>query len=314
MSDYAGIRMYRVLFSPNIVIEQGAQLRVLISGVPCELSDNFLTLEVIDNRGNPNLDFAGNPTLAYVGSSHPIPVQLCNVPYTPQQPSVWLRFEEPSGTLYDSSGLRNHAATYSGITYRHQCRIDNCIRFNIQDQSYIEIPPSNSLQFSNPVTIEMFMYPEKEGDWQGLISKGTASDAFDYHVALTPRNTIGFYTDKGGIWYEGSVPIPLNRWTHIAVTIGDCTNSGGSQSSCQLRMFINGFEDRVSPSPGSSQNAPPASDIDLGPDLGELPITIGSWAGNVPKLYPFTGLIDNVVLYKTELTPNEIRTIYTRYP
>src|SRR3989338_6483336 len=129
MSDYAGIRMYRVLFSPNIVIEQGAQLRVLISGVPCELSDNFLTLEVIDNRGNPNLDFAGNPTLAYVGSSHPIPVQLCNVPYTPQQPSVWLRFEEPSGTLYDSSGLRNHAATYSGITYRHQCRIDNCIRF-----------------------------------------------------------------------------------------------------------------------------------------------------------------------------------------
>ncbi len=120
--------------------------------------------------------------------------------------------------------------------------------------------------------------------------------------------------DVGGICYEGSVSIPQEQWTHIAVSLGDCVKSGNDYKSCHLRIFINGFENQVSISPESSASASPATDIVLGADLGQNPIMIGAWPGNDPKLYPFTGLIDNVVLYKKKLTPGEIMNGYLRYP
>ena len=276
---------------------------------PCELGSN--TVRVTPLGPNSQLLFDASVPIQYAPQDHPIPVEPCITGH-PTNPALWLRFEETTTAYRDSSGKENHINYLSpGVSQDVpvNCQAGKCLSFN-GVTGFIQLPASGSLSFPDPISIEMNIYPERDNTWQGLISKGNGADNYDYHLALTPRNTLGFYTEQGSVWYEGTQTIPKNRWTHIVVTLGNCrSNPDGSRGGCTLKMFINGIEDQVRVGNGADPNAhPPATAVELGIPMDAVPITIGAWSGTSysSRYYPYSGAIDEVVIYKRILTQNEI--------
>ncbi|MFA4887618.1 MAG: LamG domain-containing protein, partial [Candidatus Nanoarchaeia archaeon] len=309
MSSYNGAQThsFRIHVNP-LSLRHNAEIRLLFTDAACELSGNAVNVKITNGNAVTFLTQLNSP-LTYQESEHFIPFDNCNVPGKPASGSIlWLRFEEPSGLItnnpfYDSSGKRNHIQTNVGVAQSQTCYVDKCVGFNANRQSYLEIPASDSLFTSDPISLEMNLYPEQGNTWQGLISKGNGVDAYDYHVALTPRNTVGFYTEQGSVWYESSRTIPLNAWTHLVVTIDDCETApiDGAHLGCHLRMFINGVEDTIIVPP----NANSVIEVDLGLPMGQSAINVGAWSGTA-RLYPYTGLIDNLIIYKKALSQTEV--------
>lgn len=97
---------------------------------------------------------------------------------------------------------------------------------------YIEVPTDPELSPTGAITLELLVYPNiyhasnvEDGGCPTLVGNGV------FVVALC-SGLIEVYIE--GEPYTSSAPIPLNRWTHVAVTV-DGTNT--------LRIYINGVLD-----------------------------------------------------------------------
>lgn len=316
-SRYSGsLRIFRYLFDFGERLETTATYRIVASDIPCELVGNSLDVSMLDSRGNTNVlmkdpDRNTITDLVYAEQANPVQMTQCSsVQITPRNPVVWLQFEEPSGTLHDSSGFENHTIAQAGLAYQNPRTLTNAIRFVGGASSYVEIPHNQSLAFSDPVTIEAYINPDIDNKWQGLVSKGNGTTQYDYHVAISPNNRLAYYTDFEGVWYEGSSTIPKNDWRHIAVTVGNCgIGDTGIHKGCELKMYVNGAEETVTKFGGGWPNAPDASSMTLGvPSVN--PITIGAWSGNA-HIYSYAGFMDDLVIYNRVLPQSEIYERYT---
>ena len=109
---------------------------------------------------------------------------------------LWYRFEETNGMTRDSSGCSN-AGTPAGVTRGEIGKIGNAYRFNV--------PPA--------ISTAHVLVP----DAPTLSDLGTLT-------ARDPALTLGYYPSCDGM---GSVPsyvtLPLDAWTHIAVTYNSST-------------------------------------------------------------------------------------------
>jgi hypothetical protein len=102
----------------------------------------------------------------------------------------------------------------------------------------------------------------------------------------SPNNTIG-YTWNNQYWnWNSGATIPLNTWTHIAITISP---SAG-------RVYINGSNVATLTAVHNSQTF--------------NSLTIGSDTTSDPTTRSWPGLIDNVRFYASTMTSNEIQAIY----
>lgn len=309
---YSGnIRMLRYVLDYGERNTQAATYRLVASYLPCELAGNSLDVSILDSRGNINALFDTPTTQAtrsieYAEVANPLQLTTCSSARSaPRNPVVWLQFEEGSGTLYDSSGYENHTTVQSGLAYANQNTLTNSIRFVGGATSYVEIPHNQGLAFSDPVTIEAYINPDVDGVWQGLVSKGNGTTQYDYHVAISPNNKLAYYTDFGGVWYEGSSTLPKNAWKHIAVTVGNCAvGDTGIHKGCELNMYVNGQKETVSKYNGGYASAPDASSITLGvPGTGS--IAIGAWSGS-SHIFSYSGFMDDLVIYNRVLPDSEI--------
>jgi hypothetical protein len=135
------------------------------------------------------------------------------------------------------------------------------------------------------MTIEAWVYPTAIGGgaWRTVVMKEAAGDLSYtlYADDSTPSRPAG-YINRGGthVSVTGTAPLPLNTWSHIAVTYG-----GGN-----LRFFLNGTQLATRAQTGNISTS-------------TNPLRIG---GNSPWGEFFTGRIDEVRLYNRALTAAEI--------
>lgn len=309
----AGNLLVSFTFPANYRVQSGTKLRLRASRMPCEFAGKTIDVVILDTRNQPTIHFTNAPEPEYTERRHPITIATCASARTkPIDPTVWLRFEEAFGTFADQANNGNEVTVHSaGILYAQTGKKSRAIHFG-PGNDFLQFPLTSrrSLNFSDPVSIEMMIKLDKDGDWQGIVSKGNGLDQYDYHLAVTPNNTLGFYTDVGPAWYEGTKKLQKNTWYHIGMTLGACrTDAEGKRVGCILSFYVNGILDQVKLYSGVHAGPQaPGRDISLGKP-GEKPIIIGSWSGD-GHLFPLEGFIDELVFYDRVISIEEMAERY----
>ena len=190
-------------------------------------------------------------------------------------------FDEGTGTtVADSSGSHN-TGTINGATWITTGRFGKALAFN-GSSSVVTINDSASLDLSNGMTLEAWVYPAALGNWDEIIYKGDDKYFLEAATPLTAGPSVGLGDTGTYPMLSGVNPLAIGTWTHVAATYDGAT----------LRLFINGVLAASRPQTGS-----------IG--ISTLPLTIG--ADTLHGSY-YNGVIDEVRIYNRALAVSEIQT------
>jgi len=222
-------------------------------------------------------------------------------------------FNEGGGAVaYDSSGSNNNG-TIVGAVYATPGieGSDQALYFN--GSSYVTGMGSPNIA-NNSATVAAWVRPEANTDIRSIFSSGYLGSCLNYGVSLTSSGLAVSNNEEivshhgltmeqqpddpgGGFDFGGSSPIPNNTWSFVAITF----KQGG-----EVNLFVNGT---------------PIGVVD------DLPITncgTGRWVigaaasggtdgePNIPTTNNFQGLLDNVAVYESAFTANEVWNLYAR--
>jgi PKD repeat protein len=189
-------------------------------------------------------------------------------------------FEEGTGsTVSDLSGNGNPGAI-TGATWTTQGKYGNALSFD-GTNSLVVVNSSSSLNMSSAMTQEAWVYPTlNQTTWSAVLHKQT--DAYYLHVSSPAGSMIpagGAIYNSTESYVAGTSPVPLNVWTHLAVTY----------DGTMMRFYVNGSQVDTKAASGTIQT-------------NSNPLRIG---GNTYGQY-FAGLIDEVRIYNRALSQGEI--------
>jgi hypothetical protein len=192
-------------------------------------------------------------------------------------------FNEPSGTaVSDSSGTGNNGTMNAGVTRTTTGRFGAALQFN-GTNGLVTVPDSNSLDLTNRMTIEAWVFPTAGGTlWRTAVMKEQAGNLI-YALYSRSDNSLA----SGDIligqdrMVRGGTALPLNAWSHLATTY----------DGAQQRLFING-----------AQVASRAQTGNIKVSAGALRMG-GNSVWNNEWL---AGQLDEVRIYKRALTAAEI--------
>ena len=223
-------------------------------------------------------DTAGNQT-----TSAGVTVTVSNTWTAPSGLVAAYTFAEGTGTTTaDASGNSNAGTLAGGTAWSAAGRFGKALSFDgVND--LVSVPDAASLDLTTGMTIEAWVNPSALSGWRTVALKaipaGLAYALYAHDGAPRPAGTVNTGgADQSAI---GTAALPLNTWTHLAVTFGAGT----------LRLYVNGVQvgtQVVSGSLVTSAN----------------PLTIG---GNGVWSEWFAGLIDEVRIYNRALTQAEIQ-------
>jgi len=195
---------------------------------------------------------------------------------------LWFDFAELSGdTVYDLSGNNNHGTIY-GASWRRG-HLVGALEFDGVDD-YVEVSDSPSLDITDELTIETFIYYKGYTVYPTIVCKGTQN----YRLFFMDDGTIIFRLIIDG---EGTgnncrsvTIIPTNRWVHIV----------GTYDGSVMKIYINGELD------------PGYYEITGSITPNNESMIIGNW-NDLTNPRPFYGLIAHTRIYNRALTEREIR-------
>jgi hypothetical protein len=221
-------------------------------------------------------DATGNQAQASVS------ITVSNTTQTPTGLVAAYGFNEPSGTqVADASGYNNNG-TLSGATRSTSGHSGGALSFN-GSSSYVTVPDSNSLDLTTGMTLEAWVRPTSGSGWRSVILKESSNNlAYALYSANNASRPGGWINNPSEQSVLGTAAVPLNAWTHLAVTY-----DGSS-----FRFYTNGVLVRTT----SNVTAIKAS-------TGNLRIGGNSIWGEF-----FSGLIDDVRIYNRALAATEIQT------
>jgi len=157
--------------------------------------------------------------------------------------------------------------------------------FSFDGTVHVRVPDSAALQPAQ-FTAEAWVFPTATPSTgpQTIIARGNSLNTWDLRLV---NNRPQFWS-HGAQGLEGPSAIPLNEWTHLAISFDGRTK----------RLYVNGAEVASRGEPHALVY--PAS----------LPITIGSdWTTNASSNL-YNGRIDEVAIYNRALTAEEVLSIY----
>lgn len=193
-------------------------------------------------------------------------------------------FNAGSGTsVADSSGLSNNG-TISGATWTTSGKFGSALSFDgVNDM--VSVPDASSLDLTTGMTVEAWVYPAALSGWRTVVLKEISGDLSYslYASSDSPQNPSAHIRTPGN-WPSivASNGIPVNTWSHLAVTYNGST----------LRLYVNGTQAASLSASGSMLTS-------------SLPLRIG---GNTVWTEYFSGRIDEVRVYNRALTAAEITT------
>jgi len=198
----------------------------------------------------------------------------------------WWKLDEMSGPVVaDWSGHDNHGAL-QGAPQRVPGYDGGALKLNgISD--YVEVPDNATLvPTTGKATVSLWINAERHtgpggSQWQGVFAKGGAPRLYNLYTEAS--EVLHFSTTGPDGTFIGSLStgkVPLNEWVHVAVVVNG-----------KHLYYLNG-----EPAGEGGQGA-------TIPTVGTAPLTIGK----TDEANFFLGMIDDVRLYNTALTQEQIK-------
>jgi len=204
-------------------------------------------------------------------------------------------FDEGSGSvLADSSGNGNDGVIY-GATWV-EGKYGGALRFDGVDD-YVDVPHSPSLDITDTITIELWVEPTSTpSKYQNIISKGDPplhSKQAPWQLTINNKNNLDAYRLKNDN-YEAEYNIcdlSLNSWTMVTVTF--------DRGVRKIKVYKDGEFIKE----WDKTSAIYSDDVD---------VTIGAqtYNGVICDGFNFNGAIDEVRIYNSALTADEIESHY----
>jgi hypothetical protein len=147
---------------------------------------------------------------------------------------------------------------------------------------YINVPDNNSLEWTTSKSLSVWVNSNNSSGNKGIVAKTTNASPYGWILQQDGGNVKFWFASGGNFPTTPATTLPLNTWTHIAVTY-----NGSS-----LLMYKNGV--LVS-----------TLSTSLTPALSSSPLTIGRYYSNISNYY-FNGQTSKVRIYDVVLTQAEI--------
>jgi hypothetical protein len=190
-------------------------------------------------------------------------------------------FDEASGTTaLDASGNGN-VGQISGATRVPGGRFGGGLSFN-GTSNLVSVADAATLDLTNGITLEAWVQPTAVSGWQtAILKEGTSGLAYALYANENPVGPAGYVSISGDKSVTGAGTLPLNAWSHIAMTY----------DGANMRLYLNGVQAGVRAQTGSTAVT-----------TGMLRI-----GGNAVWGEYFAGLIDEVRVYNRALTAAEVQ-------
>jgi glucose/arabinose dehydrogenase/fibronectin type 3 domain-containing protein len=192
-------------------------------------------------------------------------------------------FNAGSGpSLADNSGNGN-TGSISGAVWSANGKYGNALSFDGAND-IVTINDAASLDLTNGMTLEAWVSPAAlGGTWRTVLMKEQPGQlVYAVYASEGSSRASGHVYSGGDLDTRSPNTIPLNTWTHLAVTYDGAT----------LRLYVNGAQVSTRAVAGSMPNSTGA--LRLG--------------GNTVWAEWFSGLIDEVRLYNRALSAPEVQT------
>ncbi|MFC1612655.1 LamG-like jellyroll fold domain-containing protein [Patescibacteria group bacterium] len=191
-------------------------------------------------------------------------------------------------TVFDRSGQGNHG-TATGFTSTPTSttgKINQALDFD-GSNGYIEIPNSDSINFTKNFTISFWTKPASTTLGQGFVNKYTGAADKQYGISSWPNGEYKFNYEQNNNYLIGCGSVLYDEWHHIVGTI---------DSSLNIKCYRNGEL--------IDEDTAPAETI-----ATAEPISIGRNGGTYDNSY-VSGPIDEVKIWNYALTAEEVANEY----
>ncbi|MEM2117907.1 MAG: LamG-like jellyroll fold domain-containing protein [Candidatus Bathyarchaeia archaeon] len=144
------------------------------------------------------------------------------------------KFDEGSGnTVADSSGNGNTGTLYNGPKWVDG-KFGKALSFDGADD-YVRVPQSSSLDVTEQITIEVWVYlrayVDSTGQSSAIISRAHLSGGHVYMLSIYPDSQKASFSVNPIPWeHPSTADLPLNTWTHLAMTY----------DGAYVRFYMNG--------------------------------------------------------------------------
>jgi hypothetical protein len=195
-----------------------------------------------------------------------------------------MAFNEGVGTTTEDRSGYSHNGLLQSATWTPSGKFGGALSFN-GTNSHVLINDAPALDLSTGMTLMAWVNPSVSSDWRTVILKEAPGNLAYALYSSTDTNRPGGYFLRSGTTLEvkGGTQLPLNTWSHIAVTWNGST----------FALFINGNQvASISASGPINQTA--------------APLKIG---GNAVWSEWFQGVIDEVRIYNRALTVSELQSV-----
>lgn len=163
---------------------------------------------------------------------------------------------------------------------------------------YVQVADSPSLQLTTQGTVQAWIYADSLTPYAGagIVHKGDKADFSDeaYSLQFWTGNTIALLVDSGPGQYKlvkTNFDLQTGQWYHVV----------GTWDSSGMRIYINGQLNNSNNTSVVAQNA--GGNLNIGAQLSS------SYSSSLQNL-AFTGSIDEVKIYNTALSAEDIAAYY----
>ena len=168
--------------------------------------------------------------------------------------------------------------TASGIANNYSMNFDGV-------NDYINVGNDSSLDISGNLTISSWVRIDSpHQNYHAILSKITSTDR-NYEILVRSSGQISFYTSNTE-FNTSSQSIPINTWTHIAVSVESGATNG-------VKFYFNGVQDSTI---GTQTIIANTANLNIG--------------RRATGSFYMDGSIDEVAIWNTALTDSQIQSIY----
>jgi hypothetical protein len=135
------------------------------------------------------------------------------------EPSIIARYTFENSSTEDITSQANHAAVYDASFTDGDLDNDSCLSFD-GSNDFIQLPMGVANHAS--LTIATWVRPRLTSNWQRIFDFGNSTDAYMFLTTRGGSTKMRFAIKNGGNeQYLDGTALSLNKWSHVAVTIGD---------------------------------------------------------------------------------------------